>query len=580
MFSNTNCSNFINQVSKTDFAIDENDDIDFQFDLFYNKLFEIYNGSFPIKKKRLKGNLVNQPWVTLRLKKCIKKKYKLYNLLKRGLIQRRFFTRYKNLLNWVTEKMRRRYFYNKFLSSNGDLKQTWKNINNVLSRKTKSNIGEIVDDNHTLLQGQHMVQCFNNYFCNIASDLVSDLPAENDYRLIDNSLNTINNSCFLFPTNPVEVNDILLKLPNKGNPIFEIRPKILYHVSLVLVPIICKFYNLCISKGVYPSALKKARVVPVYKSGEKNKVNNYRPISNLSSINKIFEILTYNRLNSFINKNDILVKNQFGFRENSNTSLAIFTLMSDFIQTLNDESYTIALFVDLRKAFDVVNRDILLNKLRCYGFRGVSWNFLSSYLSNRSQYVVVDNFKSSILSSNWGVPQGSVLGPLLFIIFINDLVNIGKCKLILFADDAVIYVNSKDFLDCIDRINAIISNLSSWLKLNKLILNTSKTKLMLVTSHLYQNLPDITFNGVVIDWVSQMKYLGLNIDAKLNFNFHVNELCKQLSKYRGVVYSLSKSVPQNILIKIYHSLIYPQIINNIIIWGGTNITNRDKIAPQ
>ena len=176
------------------------------------------------------------------------------------------------------------------------------------------------------------------------------------------------------------------------------------------MPILVYLYNFCIGEGIYPTVLKTARCVPVYKAGSVFDVGNYRPISNLSSLNKIFESLTYKRLNSFVSRFDILSDIQFGFRPKLNTTLAIFNLIKDFIKTFNKKLYTMALFLDLRKAFDVVDRDILLRKLEKYGFRGKVNDFITSYLSGRSQYVSINGLDSNVSNCRFGVPQGSVLG--------------------------------------------------------------------------------------------------------------------------------------------------------------------------
>ena len=194
----------------------------------------------------------------------------------------------------------------------------------------------------------------------------------------------VNLSSFYFvPSSAIEVETTISKLKNKGNPLFDMTPNILKAVSKSLSPLISEFYNNCFLSGLYPEILKEARVVPIFKSGNSNDVNNYRPISNLSTINKIFEKLTYFRLLSFINYNEILSRNQFGFRQNCNTTTAIFTLVTDILDTFNKKVFTIALFLDLKKAFDVVDFEILKYKLELYGIRGIAYYFLSSYIADR-----------------------------------------------------------------------------------------------------------------------------------------------------------------------------------------------------
>ena len=184
---------------------------------------------------------------------------------------------------------------------------------------------------------------------------------------------------------------------------------------------------------------------------------------------------------NFMDQYNILSDLQYGFRKARNTTHAIFRLTSDFLKSFHDKSFTVALFLDLSKAFDTVDRDILTRKLSIYGFRGVVNSFLSSYLSSRKQYVNVGKYKSNIQDISYGVPQGSVLGPLLFNIFINDLVKVGKAKKILFADDSVFYITEKSLDLCLQKIKELILELSEWLKNNKLVANTNKTKLMRIT---------------------------------------------------------------------------------------------------
>ena len=411
LITNERIQNFIDNINRVNFNLFEIGDPDQAFDTFYDTLFNEYNLCFPDKRKRVKANLINEPWVTRDLKRCIKKKFQMYNLLKRGLITRSRFNMYKNTLAWLMGKMKNNYYINKFKHSKNDQKVTWKNINAMLNRNKKQMVNEITSDDGEKLNGKDMVTCFNNYFCNIASNLVRSLPQGVNQNIL-NPIDVNPMSCVLHPTNEVEVFCILKNMKDKGSNLYCIRPSLLLKVSNIIIPLLVYLYNLCLIKGIYPNKLKTARVVPIFKNGKTAILSNYRPISNLSAINKVFEKLTYERIMSFVSKYKIIKDTQFGFRKNCSTTLAVFTLLNDLFETIRKKTFTIAIFLDLSKAFDVIDRDILLRKLELYGFRGVVGKFLASYLSNRYQYVTCDSHESDIKEITYGVPQGSILGPL------------------------------------------------------------------------------------------------------------------------------------------------------------------------
>ena len=502
--------------------------------MFFDKLNGIYNLCFPLKNKKIKEKSISAPWMTNKLKKCIRKKYKLYNEYKRGLITKRSFNVYKNLLSHVTKKIREKYYKDKF-NRDRDVKKVWSNINFVLNRKKNNNEVNLVDDNGNVVPREFVSEHMNNYFTSNVYELVASMPSNINWEYFK-TIPRLLQSCILYPTNIVEVCTVMRELPNKGHIIFDIKPNLLLLIIDYISPIIEYLYNFCILRGVYPDKLKLARVVPIYKSGPKNVKSNYRPISNLCSINKIFEILTSRRLLSFFENFNVLSSYQYGFRELSSTNLAIFNLTNDILKTFNSKQFTIALFLDLKKAFDTVNLDILLHKLSFYGVRGNVLSFIRSYLTNRRQYVNVNGSSSGVKDVSVGVPQGSVLGPLFFNIFINDICKISSAKKILFADDAVFYITDSSFQSCIYKLNQLINQLSEWLLNNKLIANVSKTKLMVFTPKHIKDLPDIYFNNEILEWVTNIKYLGMIIDNDLSFISHSRQVFRKLSKLHGIIY--------------------------------------------
>ena len=236
-------------------------------------------------------------------------------------------------------------------------------------------------------------------------------------------------------------------------------------------------FNLSFTTGVFPSVLKTAKVVPVFKKDSKLDYSNYHPISLLSNIEKILEKLMYKRLYTFLNKNNVIYNLQFGFRQQYSTSHALINITENIRKALDDGNISCGVFVDLQKAFDTVDHQILLAKLNHYGIRGVSNDWFKSYLSNRSQYVSINGYNSGLAAINCGVPQGSVLGPLLFLLYINDLNQAIKfCKVHHFADDTNLLCLGNSIKKLNKLVNADLKRLVNWLNANKISLNVKKLK--------------------------------------------------------------------------------------------------------
>ena len=229
-----------------------------------------------------------------------------------------------------------------------------------------------------------------------------------------------------------------------------------------------------------PDQLKIAKVCPIYKSDDKAQFANYRPISVLPSFSKIFEKVMFNRLTNYLDSKQILFQQQFGFRQNHSTDLAVTDMYNKISNAIDLNKFAIGVFIDLSKAFDTLDYDILLKKLDHYGIRGTTLAWLKSYLTNRKQFVRVNEILSDNMSLSCGVPQGSILGPLLFILYVNDIANCSKLlHFILFADDTNLFYSNENLVDLVNTLNLELIKLSEWFQCNKLSINVSKTKFML-----------------------------------------------------------------------------------------------------
>ena len=273
-------------------------------------------------------------------------------------------------------------------------------------------------------------------------------------------------------------------------------------LSEIFSNVLCYLFNSCILSGVFPSELKIAKVIPLYKSGNSNCMSNYRPISILPTISKIFEKLLHKRIYNFLEDNNIIYDYQFGFRQGHSTIHAVQTAISSVITSLNSSYHTMGIFIDFSKAFDTIQHSILLKKLDHYGIRGTAYDLIKDYLTNRKQYTFWDNsFSSTLMDITTGVPQGSVLGPLFFILYVNDIINcIGNSvKIIMFADDTNIFICSRSLDELYEKANEIPLKLRRYIDANYLHINLKKLKYMCFRSK--RSKPTvILFFMIILNW--------------------------------------------------------------------------------
>ena len=358
-------------------------------------------------------------------------------------------------------------------------------------------------------------------------------------------------------------------------------PGIFTNISAPIVAeTLSKLFNLSIRNGEYPDALKIAKVIPIYKKGEHTDVNNYRPISILTHLNKIFETIICNQMKSFLDKHNIFYKYQYGFRDKHSTDHALIEIVDGIKLSIDTSKLAGGIFIDLTKAFDTVNHKILLEKLQHLGIRGVPNKLLESYLTNRYQYVQINDNKSSLRSINCGVPQGSVLGPLLFILYINDLVNCTKSKIRIFADDTAVYFACSNKAEFEELVKAIMTQLDEWFTANLLTLNTDKSYFCIfrTTQNQIINLPEvINFNDKSIMRAKSIKYLGITLDEFLNWNEHVASTIKSLNSLFSVFYNIRRYLTIEHIKVIYYAMIYSRIKYGICAYGFAKKENMDKV---
>ena len=417
------------------------------------------------------------------------------------------------------------------------------------------------------------VETVNNFFADIGPNTEKHIPQNpaikpekylKNRSPLDFQINNITNE---------EVLEIITNLDNKTLGPNSIPIYLLKLIADLIVTPLNEIITNSFVTGTFPDALKISKVIPIHKGKSTEDLNNYRPISLLSIFDKIIEKLVHKRLYNYLEQQNILYHKQFGFRKNNSTTFALMEITEKIKETIDNHKYGCGIFIDLRKAFDTVNHGILLTKLEHYGIRGTAYKWFESYLTNRKQYVFINGESSHIRNITSGVPQGSVLGPLLFLIYINDLPNISKVlNFYLFADDTNIFYEAETPEKLESVINKELKHLHTWLIVNRLSLNIEKTNFVVFRPYNKPLKHNITLKiqKNAISEKNHVKYLGIMIDAGLTWQAHIDTISNKLSRATGLLYKIRPYVNIQILKMLYYSLIFSHLNYAVEIWGSTH----------
>ena len=421
-------------------------------------------------------------------------------------------------------------------------------------------------DNELISDPKLVAETFNNYFSSIGSELQGKIHHHGkDFSCYLKNSNT--NNFFIKPTYMTEVINTINNLStNKAVGPNSVPTDIFHLIKLSVAQPLVNFINLSFEKGSYFEKLEISKVIPIFKDkGSNLECNNYRPISLLSNINKIIEKLMHERLFAFLTKHKYIYNLQFGFR----TSYALLDLTEDIRKAIDDKQFAVGVFIDLQKAFDTVDHTIL-KKLDHYGIRGVANKWFKSYLSNCKQFVSINWVNSDLQTMKFGVPQGSVLGPLIFLIYINDLNSTIKfCTTRHFAADTNLLIKNNSLKQIKKFLNFDLRNLVSWLKANKISLNASKTEILIFR---HPNKPinydlKIKLDGKRIYPPKFVKYLGILIDPHLSWNYHSKMLAPKLSRAVGMLAKIRHFVTTENLRNIYYGIFSSLLNYGAQVWG-------------
>lgn len=584
-FSKKNKMRFKTLLNESDWVkLFHEDDPKRAFDLFENTIDSCFEQSFPITEKQItKSNHPKEAWMTSAILESRKTKNKLASR-KIKHPSKENIDKYKNYdkcYKSVIRKAKTKHYKDMFSEYSKCMRKTWSKINEILNMKKSSfEIPDIFNENGTVYTGkQEISEGFNDYFATIGSNLAAKIPPSN--VSFESFLGRPINENFIFAnvTEESVLNTLNLLKSKNSSGHDKISVKLLKEIMpVILIPVVYIF-NLSLRTGYVPDSYKCARIVPIFKSGNQAEFTNYRPISLLSSFSKLLEKIIARQMYRYLNKHDILYKYQFGFRSNHDTNQPVIHLMDKIYEGLNKDmpEYTLGIFLDLKKAFDTVNHDILLEKLKHYGLRNTSNLWFKNYLINRTQFVTVHGNNSSIRTTNCGVPQGSVLGPLLFLLYINDLPNATSFFTSLFADDTALALSSSD-LNVLFRVaNRELSKAAEWFGTNKLTLNVSKTKYIVFRKKQMKIFPDIHKLQIGNENIERIglgcedeyfKFVGMKLDEFLTWEHHIKHVENKVSSASFALSRIKNFLPANIKKLIYNSLIKSQIEYGLIVYGG------------
>lgn len=530
--------------------------------LFYEKIYNIIKQHIPTKINKTSHFPV---WFSPALIHIFKNKNKAWIKWKK----------YKNIADYQVFSMFRARFkmqskqcYNKYITSieqniKVNIKYFWSYVNN---KRKGSDVPIIVSYNNTRASNPEDI-C--NYFSMFFKSVFVPSSITDDYDI--NSIPDTNHSSNLILSN-VNISErvvlhALRQLDiSKGPGLDNIPPVFLRSTAATLCQPICYIFNLCLKEGTFPTIWKSARIVPVFKSGDRSDVENYRPISILPTLSKLFERLVHNSI--YPSLHNIIIPQQHGFvkRRSTVTNLLIYT--THLFECLDKNKQVDSVYTDFRKAFDRVDHKLLLDKLAYNGIKGSLWRWFKSYITNRTQKVVLNGYESNFVPISSGVPQGSILGPLLFILFINDVSKCFRfCDILLYADDLKIF-HTVENSDDHDKFQSDLDRFTEYCAINKLSLSVSKCKTITFTKKKRFSHYTYLLDGIPLEKVESIRDLGVTLDDKLHLNLHIDNIINKAYKMYGLVMRASSEFKRPCtLLYLYKALVRSQLEYAVPIWN-------------
>jgi len=606
IFSRTSILSFKEQLSSLTWNnVIAEPDVNKSYQLFWEDFSNLYNLNFPLKKVKPNKNFHKiNPFMTLGLLTSRREKIRLHKKSLAFPTQDNILTyrRYRNVFARILKASKKLYYATEFSKARKNPKKTWELINQAINNTgSEQKIDKITSNGQEITNKTEIANAFNDFFVDIGKNISESVPPTQ--KIPENFLQDINPpDMHLNPISPGTVVSLLKSLKSKSSVDIEgLTVKLLKEVAIEISKPLSHIFSRSFSLGIFPDKLKISRIVPVFKGGSADLCDNYRPIALLSQISKILEKSVANTLSHHLYYNKLIHQNQYGFQHKVSTEHNLTCVINYISSALNDGEFCLGIFLDLKKAFDVCSHEILFKKLENLGIRGTALNWFKSYLSNRSQQVDIEGYTSHSRSIEVSILQGSILGPILFLCYINDLPYCTLLKTFLFADDTQCLLRGKNLNQLIDTANFELNKISEWFRANKLAVNTKKTKYIifhtkgkrvdmdgknLIFNDNDLNLPQLPDKVTVLERIYNnhpsrdlrtYKLLGILLDENISLSFHINSLIGKLSRSIYVLNKTKNFLPKNILRTLYFSTFHSHLTYCPTIIGCSSNSLQDKI---
>jgi hypothetical protein len=606
-FSLANLNNFKRSLGLTDWNnVYNSDNVDTAYDCFWSIYTNLYKQKFPLKRRRFnKNNNAMNKFMTNGLLISRKTKNSLHLLAVADPSPQNLnrYKTFKSVYQRTIRAAKKLHISNKLRENANNPKKTWQTLNEILGKGERTNnVQQINVNGHVSSDNLDMANHFNKFFTNVGEEIANSVPPINkkpeDFINYGRPIPNLQ----LGNTTAEHVIKTIKKLqPKNSCDIDGVSTKMIKFIGSEIAKPLAYIFNLSLSTGQFPAKLKQCRVIPIFKAGDQLDCDNYRPISLLSSISKILEKIVAEKLIHHLTSNDLLYVHQYGFLPKKSTEHNLMQILNYITTALNDSMFCIGVFLDLRKAFDVCSHSILLEKLKKMGIQDIAHSWFKNYLSGRSQRVDINGVFSDPLNIDISVIQGSILGPILFLCYINDFWLASSLLSVLFADDAACLGKGKNLRELTSFVNQELNKIANWFRANKMAVNTVKTKFIVFrTRGKIVNPADchLVYNGneigqpedpsMVYDierihnngTTKNFKLLGVLFDEFLSFEDHINSICNKISKSLFCINRIKNFINLETKKTLYYAMIHSHLAYCVNIYSCATETSLKKLMTK